>query len=92
MVFPKTISDAFDVVEHDRFDLMRSHARQRWLNFVEVRTEPVDCAQWAVALLSTDFLKMVSARDRVLYVFDAKCNSDSLVPTDCPGRSSTNHR
>ena len=79
LILPRSVSDMFDNMDSERFDAMVACAHQRWSRFVEIVREPDDFTQWRVALLGLDLLKTVGAKARVMFVYDTKCISDSLM-------------
>jgi hypothetical protein len=79
LILPRAAADLFNAVDSDKFDAMVRCAQARWARFVEIALEPTDITQWRSALLGLDLLKTVGCKDKVMFIYDTKCISDSLI-------------
>ena len=79
LILPRAVNDMFNAIDGDKFDTMVCCAHQCWSRFVEIVMEPADITQWRASLLGLDLLKTVGPRDKVMFVYDTKCISDSLM-------------
>ena len=80
LVLPQPVLDVLDSVPPDRFDTIAAYGRQRWSKYIELAKAPADSTQWAPCVLGTQLMQTVGSKDRVLFVYDSKNMSDTLVP------------